>query len=114
MSRDRATLLDVVKAASLVIEFHQNMDKASFLDDPKTQSAVLHQLLVLGEAVKRLSEPFRAQRPDVPWKAMAGMRDKLIHEYDDIDLDEVWKTVTTEIPRLLAILEPLVSEEEDL
>lgn len=70
---------------------------------------MVHQLLVLGEAVKRLSEAFRASHPEVPWRAIAGMRDKLIHGYDVVDRDEVWNTVTTDLPRLLTLLEPLAA-----
>jgi len=70
-------------------------------------------LLVLGEAVKRLSEETRARHPDIPWRRVAGMRDRLIHEYDDVDLDEVWVTINSDIPRLTAMLEPLVPREAD-
>ncbi len=111
MSRDDATLLDVLKAARLAVEFRGDIDKTAFLGDPKTQSAILHQLLVIGEAVKRLSEKFRASHPEIPWAMVAGMRDKLIHEYDDVDLDEVWKTLNTDIPRLISLLKPLVHEQ---
>lgn len=114
MSRDSATLLDLLKAARLAVEFMGSLDKAAFLTDLKTQSAVLHQLLILGEATKRLSTEFREQHQRIPWKQIAGMRDKLIHEYGDVDLDEVWKTVRSDIPQLVKQLEPLVpSKEED-
>jgi len=96
MSRDDATLLDMLKAARLVVAFKGNLTEKAFLRDVKTQSAILHQLLVIGEAVKRLSEEFRARHAEVPWVRIAGMRDKLIHAYDAVDLDEVWKTVTKE------------------
>jgi uncharacterized protein with HEPN domain len=66
------------------------LDKVAFLSDDKTQSAIVHQLLVLGEAAKRLSEAFRVQHARVPWRMIAGVRDKLMHEYDDVDLEEVW------------------------
>ena len=113
MSRDSATLLDMLKAARLAVQFKAGFDKVTFLDDTRTQSAILHQLLVLGEAVKRLSEEFRALHPEVPWRMVAGMRDKLIHEYDAVDLDEAWKTVSSDIPRLIALLEPLAPREEE-
>lgn len=113
MSRDDATLLDMLKSARLVIEFKRNIDKIALLNDPKTESAILHQLLLLGEAVKRLSEEFRAHHPEIPWTMVAGMRDKLIHEYDAVDLDEVWKTVTTDIPCLIDLLEPLAPREQE-
>lgn len=69
---------------------------------------MIHQLLVVGEAVKRLSEEFREQHPNLPWRLMAGMRDKLIHEYDEVDIEEVWRTVQNDLPELLATVEPLI------
>jgi uncharacterized protein with HEPN domain len=108
MYRDETTLLDIARAAHLVLEFKQGMDKAAFLQDIKTQSAVLHQLMVIGEAVKRLSQDFHTRHPEIPWTLIAGMRDKLIHGYDIVDLDEVWKTVDADVPDLLSLLEPLL------
>ncbi len=101
MWRDEATLLDILRAARLALEFRGQLQKAAFLSDLKTQAAVLHQLLVLGEAVKRLSTPFRDQHAEVPWKAVAGMRDRLLHGYDDVDLDLVWKTLDEDLPALV-------------
>ncbi|HFD40005.1 MAG TPA: DUF86 domain-containing protein, partial [Anaerolineae bacterium] len=98
MNRDEATLLDIARAARLVIEFRAGMGKDEFLWDVKTQSSILHQLMVMGEAVKRLSRDFCAAHPEIPWALIAGMRDKLIHGYDIVDLDEVWKTATTDVP----------------
>ena len=112
MSRDDATLLDILKAGRLVVEFKGKLIKRDFLRDTKTQSAILHQLLVIGEAVKRLSEDFRTEHSEIPWTRIAGMRDKLIHAYDTVDLDEVWKTITKEIPPLISFLEPLVPQEK--
>lgn len=86
------------------------MDKAEFLADIKTQSAVLHQLMVMGEAVKRLSRDYREQHPHIPWKVMAGMRDVLIHGYDIVELNEVWKTANEDVPRVLPLLKQLVSD----
>jgi uncharacterized protein with HEPN domain len=113
MSRDDATLLDILKAARLVLEFKGKLTKKVFLRDVKTQSAILHQLLVVGEAVKRLSEDFRSQHPQIPWIRIAGMRDKLIHQYDAVDLDEVWKTTAKDIAPLISFLEPLVPQEKE-
>ncbi len=113
MSRDDATLLDILKAARLIAEFKGKLTKKAFLRDIKTQSAILHQLLVIGEAVKRLSEDFRTRHPEIPWPRIAGMRDKLIREYDAVDVGEVWKTVTTDIPALLSFLEPLVPRDKE-
>jgi uncharacterized protein with HEPN domain len=92
----------------LAIEFRGQADKTDFLADLKTQSAVLHQLLIIGEAAKRLSADFRAAHPEVPWKLIAGTRDKLIHFYEGVDLDEVWKMATADLPQLIRWIEPLV------
>jgi uncharacterized protein with HEPN domain len=83
---------------------------ASSFSDIKTQAAVQHQLLVLGEATKRVSDSFRAQHSEIPWSPMARMRDKLIHAYDVVNQDEVWRTATEDIPALLAQLEPLIAD----
>jgi uncharacterized protein with HEPN domain len=106
MRQDDATLLDIAKAARLIQEFIEGVTKEAFLDDPKTQSSVLYQLPVIGEAVKRLSQEFRAQRSDIAWSLIAGMRDHLIHAYDTVDWEEVWKTATRDIPDLLTRIEP--------
>jgi uncharacterized protein with HEPN domain len=107
MSHDEIILLDIIRATRLAIEFTQGMDKNTFLQDIKTQSAVLHQLMVMGEAVKRLSTSYRNQHAQIPWKLMAGMRDKLIHGYDIVDLNEVWKTIEVDVPQVLPLLEAL-------
>ena len=112
MCRDSATLLDTVRAARLALDFTRGMGRDTFLNDLKTQSAVLHQLMVLGEAVRRLSRTFRDSHPEVSWLLIAGMRDKLIHAYDQVDLDEVWRTVERDIPELLRFIEPLLPRED--
>ena len=71
----------------------------------------MHQILVLGEAAKRLSSEFRASHPEVPWSNIAGMRDKLIHAYEAVDYDEVWSTATRDIPELLEWVRPLLPPE---
>jgi uncharacterized protein with HEPN domain len=61
--------------------------------------------------VKRISTELRSQYPEIPWSLIARMRDNLIHRYDNIDLDEVWKTADEDIPALLTFLEPLLPKE---
>lgn len=110
MPRGDAHLLDILKAARPAIDFKGPVDKAEFLEDAKTQSAVLHQLLIIGEAVKRISPEFRAAHPEVPWKLIAGTRDKLIHFYEGVDLEEVWKMVIADLPELIRLIEPLAPD----
>ncbi len=108
--RDRASLLDIAKAARLTLEFVAGMNQQEFEADQKTQSAVLYQIAILGEAVKRLSPEFRSQNPDIPWAAMAGMRDKLIHDYEGVDVERVWRTLQSSIPDLLQSILPLLTD----
>lgn len=108
MSRDDAALLHIVTAARKAVAFQAGANLDEFLKDEKTQSAVLHQLLILGEAINRLPDPFRAQNPDIPWKKMAGLRDVLIHEHDIVDVEEVWRTGAVDLPEILPKLERLV------
>ena len=113
MHQDKATLLDIAEAATLILSFVADVSKEEFLEDDKTQSAVLHQLLVLGEATKRLTIEFRTEHPEIQWRLMAGMRDVLIHTYDTVDLDEVWKTANDDIPELLSKIQPLLPPNHD-
>ncbi|NJR71037.1 MAG: DUF86 domain-containing protein [Synechococcales cyanobacterium CRU_2_2] len=108
--RDSASLLDIAKAARLMIGFVADMSLLDFEADPKTQSAVLYQIAILGEAVKRLSPEFRSQYPEMPWSAMAGMQDKLIHDYEGVDVERVWLTVQSNIPSLLQFILPLLAD----
>jgi uncharacterized protein with HEPN domain len=110
MSRDDAVLLDMLIAAQRAVEFSGGVTRDQLGSDLKTQSAILHQLLVLGEAAKRLSEAFRDAHSDSPWKAIAGMRDRIIHGYDDVDLGEVWRTIETDLPALISTLRALVPQ----
>ncbi len=113
MSRDNQTLLDLARSARLIIEFQQGIDKTALANDIKTQSAILYHFLILGEAVKRLSLEFRTRHAEIPWSSIAGMRDKLIHNYDEVNLDRVWETAQADVPNFLVMIEPLLPAEEE-
>ena len=94
-------------AARQACTYVEGLAKADFLQDRRTQQAVILNLIILGEAATKLlalHEPFLAQHPDVPWRSMKGMRNRIAHGYFDINLDVVWDTVQTALPRLLAQL----------
>ena len=74
---------------------------------------MVREMEIIGEATKRISEGFRSAHPEIPWKKMAGMRDVLIHAYDEVDLDEVWNVSQNAIPELIAMIEPLAPAEAD-
>lgn len=113
MSRDDASLLDMIQAGQLVLQFAQNLDRQQLETDLLTHSAILYQVSVMGEATKRLSFEFRKQHSEVPWSDIAGMRDVIAHQYDRLDLDIVWQVVQRNIPELLSLLTPLLSIQED-
>jgi len=99
--RDTALLLDIAAAAERILAFTQGMDKASFERDSRTHLAVQHQIMVIGEAAKRLSTELQSEIGEIPWSAVVRMRDRLIHGYDTVDLDVVWDTVQQSVPNLL-------------
>ena len=112
MPRDDAYLLDILLMAKDALSFIEGMNKDSFLSDQKCQYAVVRCFEVIGEASKRISEDLKTKHPNIPWSAMARMRDLLIHAYSKVDLNKVWDTIQNDIPGLVATLEQIVPSEE--
>ena len=111
MSRDDEYLLDILDAARLARQYIQGKTKLEFLADTQCQDAVIRRLEIIGEAARRLSDEKRAALPEVAWDAMTGMRNILVHEYDDVDLTIVWDAVQADLPPLIATLEKIVPPE---
>jgi uncharacterized protein with HEPN domain len=112
MRRDPQYLLDIVEAAKKACSYLAGKTREEFLKDTLCQDAVIRRLEIIGEAARRLSPDSRATLPGLTWNAMIGMRNVLIHEYDDVDLYIVWDTVQKDLPMLIAIIEPLVPPDE--
>lgn len=96
--RDRDFLEDIMEASGRALRYVSGMDYEQFAADAKTQDAVIRTLEIVGEATKRLSEELRASHDQIPWRSMAGLRDRLIHGYFGVNLDIVWQIVTEELP----------------
>lgn len=108
MDRDRAHLLDILEAARLAVAYLEGLSEEEFLADSQRQDSAIRRLEIIGEAARRVSSETQADHPEIPWSAMIGMRNILIHRYDDVDLSLVFRTVRTDLARLIAVLEPLV------
>ena len=108
---DPAFLLDMLLAAREALSFTEDMSFDDFVRDRRTHLSVLKSVEIVGEAAAQVSEGARRANPDIPWREIVGMRNRLVHAYFDIDLPLVWDTVRHDLPDLIARLEPLVTPE---
>jgi len=111
MKSDRVYCEQIVDAVEKIHQFVQGVDKAAFLTDQKTQSAVIMQLALIGELAKRISADTKAA-VDVPWKEIAGFRDRAIHDYYQIDLNVAWDTITLDLDPLVGALRKHLAQAE--
>lgn len=110
--RDLAYLLDILIASRKALEFIKELSYSEFLKSELHQSAIIRPLEIVGEAASKISEDMKSLHPEIPWGEMIGMRNRLIHEYFDVNLATVWDTVQHDLPRLIALIEPLVPPEQ--
>jgi len=113
MRHDEATLLDIAQAARRIAAFVDGVNETEFVANAEKHWAVVSQLLVIGEAVTRLSDDFKSSHRQIEWSRIAGMRNRLIHGYDKIRWELVWQTATTYVPELLRYIEPILPPPPD-
>ena len=109
MKDDRVYLHHILDAIRRILEYTAE-GQAAFFSRPMIQDAVVRNLEIIGEAVKNLTEPLKANRADIAWKRIAGMRDKMIHEYFGVNLQLVWEVVERDLPQLRVALESVLRQ----
>jgi uncharacterized protein with HEPN domain len=112
MPHDLDYLLDILIAARKVQRFTEGVIWEAFAVDEQLQYAIVKLIEIAGEAAGKITPPMRDAHPEIPWRDMINMRNRLIHEYARINLAIVWDVVQNDVPRLISFIEPLVPPEE--
>jgi uncharacterized protein with HEPN domain len=111
MKRDETVYLrHILDAIAKVETYLQGVDETAFKQTSLIQDGVVRQIEIIGEATRRLSRSFRIHYPETPWEDIAGMRDKLIHDYFGVDIDKVWLTAIDDLPVLKAEVEKILAD----
>jgi len=101
----------ILDEATYLLMSSRGLDKAAFLQDETLKRAYVRSIEVIGEAVKQVPDTLRQKYPAIEWRAIAGMRDRLIHGYFGIDYDIVWDVITNKIPALKAAIQQIMAQE---
>lgn len=113
MKRDVTLYMkDVIDSIDKIYEFIKGINYHKFLEDEKTNCAVVRKLEIIGEAVKNIPPQIRHNYPDIPWKEIAGMRDIISHVYFGIDYTIVWKVVKKRLPELKKSMQAILEEQQ--
>lgn len=117
MKRDRSYLYkdylrDILENLKAAEEFTRGLEFEGFTANKQVQYAVIRALEIVGEAVKNVPVEVRRSHPQVPWKEMAGMRDRVIHGYRGVDLQLLWDAATVAAPKYLPLIEAMLRQEE--
>ncbi|NQE53950.1 hypothetical protein C5S29_10185 [ANME-1 cluster archaeon GoMg3.2] len=111
MNKDAAFLQHILDETQFILKNCEGLELQDLMNDDLLQRACLRSLEVIGEAVKNVSEDLKTQYPDLEWKKIAGLRDKLIHHYFGIDWDIVWNVITNRLPLLEDKIKKLIEKE---
>jgi uncharacterized protein with HEPN domain len=107
-NHDIALLWDMREAAREIVEFIKGTTYHQFTSQKVLRYAVERQIMVLGEAARRVSDSFKDAHPEIPWNSIVGQRNVLAHEYGEVLLERIWLVATEGIPKLIRLLDPLI------
>lgn len=107
MKDDLAYIEHILLSISKINDYTKSMSKSAFERNEMVQDAVIRNIEIIGEATKKVSENLKTTYHKIPWKEMAGMRDKLIHDYMGVDTDVVWQTIELDLPELDRLLKQI-------
>lgn len=103
-------LMDILDSIEKIENFVEGFDLEEFSKDPKTIYAVIRALEIIGEATKKLPNSLKGEHPEVPWRDMTGLRDKVAHDYFGVDLEVVWDTAIDDAPSLKLLIMKILNE----
>lgn len=103
-------LQDITSSIKEIEGFVGNQSFKQFVKDKKTVNAVIRSLEVIGEAARNIPQYIKDKHPDIPWKKMSGMRDKIVHEYFGVDLEIVWQTIKKDLPELQRLIKEICKD----
>ncbi|MCP4139497.1 MAG: DUF86 domain-containing protein [Chloroflexi bacterium] len=106
--RDATFVLDILESAKIALSYVEGMSWDDFYESQRDQDAVLRRIEIIGEAARRVSVETQAEYPNIPWREMTSMRNLVIHEYDIVDLGQVWDTVKENLPPLIEKLSKIL------
>jgi len=107
IKNDQVYLEHILEAINKIENFTRKITRFDFDGNVMIQDAVIRNIEIIGEATKKISKPFTQSHQEIPWSDMAGMRDKLIHDYLDVDIEVVWKTIEVDLPLLKKMISKL-------
>ena len=112
MSRDDTYLVDMLESSKIALDYVLGKSWDDFYENIQCQDAVVRRIEIIGEAARRLSQETRDNHPQIPWREITSMRNLVIHEYDVVDIGQVWDTVQNKIPPLIEELKKIVPPPE--
>ena len=111
--RDLQSLQDLQDSAQLILNYASGFTEATLAQNKMVQDAIIRRFEIIGEASARISDPFKAIYPAIPWQVMKSMRNLLIHQYDSVDIPILWKTLEKDIPALIKQVSVILRDLEN-